>query len=114
MFPREHRLRHEKDIKALFANGKSVFGIYVGLKVRKNNLPLSRFAVVVGTKVSKRAVVRNRLKRRVRAIAHERLRSITSGYDVLFLVRKEALEATFEELETELVKTLKKAKLLCV
>ena len=55
----------------------------MGLKFRANALPVSRFAVVAGVKVSKKAVVRNRLKRQVRAIVHEVLGEITPGYDVL-------------------------------
>ena len=114
MLPREYRLRHDKDIKTLFAKSKSVFGIYVGIKFTKNKLDVSRFAVVVGTKVSKKAVDRNRLKRQVRAIIHERLGDITPGFDVMLLVRKEAVGHTYEELEAQLVKALTKAKLLKV
>ena len=114
MLPREYRLRHDKDIKALFAKGKSVFGIYVGLKFAKNKRDVSRFTVVVGTKISKKAVDRNRLKRQVRAIIHERIDEIAPGFDVMFLVRKEAVGRTHKELEGQLIKTLTKAKLLNV
>ncbi|NQV90636.1 ribonuclease P protein component [Candidatus Uhrbacteria bacterium] len=112
MLPSEYRLRHEKDIKTLFARGKSVFGIWVGMKFRKNGLETSRFAVVVGTKVSKKAVVRNRLKRQVRAIIHDRLTVITPGYDVLLFMKKEILEKDFKEIEGQVLQSLKKAKLL--
>ncbi len=112
MFPKENRLKSEKDIQTLFASGKSVFGIFVGIKTKKNTLDYSRFTVVVGTKVSKKAVVRNRLKRQVRAIVHEKLSELTSGYDVAFLVKKEAVGKTFEELQGDVEKLLRKSKLL--
>ncbi len=112
MFPKENRLRKEKDIQALFANGKSVFGMFVGLKMKKNTFDQSRFTVVVGTKISKKAVVRNRLKRQIRAIVHEKIEDLASGYDVAFLVKKEIVGKTFEELQSDVEKLLRKSKLL--
>jgi ribonuclease P protein component len=112
MFPTEHRLRHEKDIKALFAKSKSVFGLYVGMRFRKNKQENTRIAVVCGTKVHKSAVVRNKLKRQVRAIVHEHLKEIAPGHDILFFLRKEALDADFKQLKEQIETSLKKAKLL--
>jgi ribonuclease P protein component len=112
MFPKENRLRTEKDIQALFAGGKSVFGMFVGIKIKKNLKEQSRFTVVVGTKISKKAVVRNRLKRQIRAIVHAKLCELSSGYDVAFLVKKEAVGKNFEELQSDVEKLLRKAKLL--
>jgi ribonuclease P protein component len=114
MFPSEHRLRQEKDLKALFAKGKSVFGIFVGLKFRKNNLEVSRFTAVAGLKVSKKAVVRNRLKRQVRAIVEKHIPDIAPGFDIAFLIRKEAVGKTANELEKHLIQSLEKGKLLIV
>lgn len=112
MFPAEHRLRHEKDIKALFAKSKSVFGIYTGMRFRKNNQEHTRIAVVCGTKVSKRAVVRNRLKRQVRAVVQEHLEKIAPGHDILFFLRKEAVGVKFHDLKQQIETSLTKAKLL--
>ena len=112
MLPQVHRLRLEKDIKTLFARGKSVFGSFVGLKFFKNNLPVSRFAVVAGIKVSKSAVVRNRLKRQVRQIVHSKLDSIALGHDVLLFLKPQAVGKTFDELQVQVLLSLKKAKLL--
>ncbi|HAU65813.1 MAG: Ribonuclease P protein component [Candidatus Uhrbacteria bacterium GW2011_GWF2_39_13] len=114
MLSPEYRLRHEKDIKALFARGKSVFGIWLGMKFQPNKLPVSRFAVVVGTKVSKKAVVRNRLKRQIRAVIQVNLLQINPGYDILFFLKKEAVGKDFEEISKQVVQSLKKARLLSV
>ncbi len=112
MLPQAHRLRLEKDIKTLFARGKSVFGSFVGIKFRANALPVSRFAVVAGVKVSKKAVTRNRLKRQVRAVVHEMLPKIAHGYDVLLYVKPQAVGKPFDLLQKEVLAGLKKAKLL--
>lgn len=112
MLPQEHRLKSDKDIKALFAKGKGVFGSLVTIKYKKNTLGVSRFAIVAGLKVSKKAVERNRLKRQARAIIHEQLANIMPGIDIGILLKKEALTAPRDELKTQIIKGLKKATLL--
>lgn len=112
MLPAKHRLRLESDIKALLAKGRSVFSSLVGMKMRPNNLPLSRFAVVVGTKIDKRAVARNRLKRRVRAIIHEHLGIIRPGFDVCLFPKRAAISIRTDELKKEMIALLKRARLL--
>lgn len=108
MLPKEHRLRLDKDIKTLFSKGKSVFGLCVGVKYRPNRLLVSRFAVVVGTKVSKRAVVRNRVRRQLRGILFRYLSEIKPGFDVMLMVKKEAIGKKSKELEVELLQTFKR------
>lgn len=112
MFSSENRLRNDKDIKTLFARGKSVFDLSLGIKFRKNNLQTSRFAIVVGVKVSKKAVDRNRLKRRIRGIVEKHLVSIAPGFDVMFLVKKEAMAKPTPELEVQILRAFKRAKLV--
>ena len=63
MFKQENRLRHEKDIKAVLKKGTSVFDAVCGVKFAPNGGEPSRYAVVVGTKVHKSAVKRNRVRR---------------------------------------------------
>ena len=112
MLPQQNRLRHEKDVKTLFAKCRSVFGSLVGMKVRPNRLAVSRFAIVVGVKTAKSAVDRNRIKRRVRAIIHAHISELKGGFDVGLLPRKEALSVKYAELEAQLLTSFKKARLL--
>ncbi len=112
MLPAPHRLRREKDIKRLFDKGKGVFDDVCGVKYAKNDLPITRFAVVAGLKVSKKAVARNRVKRQVRAILEKQLSALAPGYDVAMLIRPAALKATFQQIEEHVVKALEKAKIL--
>lgn len=114
MLPKEYRLRHEKDIKALFASAKSVFGHAAGVKFRKNKRGHSRFAVVVGSKVSKSAVVRNRIRRQIRAFIEQHLEEISPGYDVLVLVRPDAARLARPDIRRQMKRMFKKAGLLRV
>ncbi len=108
MLPKIYRLRQEKDIKALFARGKSVFDIVLGIKFKRNNFSHSRFAVVVGAKISKRATVRNLIKRRLRAILEKYLEDFRPGFDIIVLVKEGVTKRTFLELEHELLGLLER------
>lgn len=112
MLPAPYRLRREKEIKRLFDKGKGVFDDLCGVKYAKNGLSVTRFAVVAGLKVSKKAVARNRVKRQVRAILEKQLGILTPGYDVAMLIRVAALKATFQQIEEHVVHALAKAKLV--
>jgi len=107
MLSKEHRLRNDKDIKTLFAKGKGVFGLLVNIKYRSNHILVSRFAVVVGTKVSKKAVVRNRLRRQINAIIFKRLKNFCPGFDVVLMPKKEAIGKKSKDFEEEIFKTFK-------
>lgn len=112
MLKQENRLKNDKDIKTLFAKGRSVFDINFGMKFIKNSLSNSRFAIVVGTKVSKSAVVRNKIKRRIRSILEKRMPEIKPGFDVLVMVKKESLSQTFDQVANQIENILKRGKLL--
>ena len=112
MLPYDYRLKKETDIKKLFSKGKGVFDTKVGTKIRKNGLGQTRFVIVVGVKVHKRAFRRNRIRRRVRAILEEHLSHIAPDYDVAIIARPEALTASYKELEVSVLSALKKVGVL--
>ena len=108
MLPKDYRLRLDKDIKILFSQGKSIFGVITGVKYRPNHLKTSRFAIVIGKKISKKAVVRNRLRRQIRAMLYEELKNFKDGYDLMILVRPNIINKKREEIYNDLFKVLKK------
>mgnify|MGYP003964310371 CR=1 FL=1 len=112
MLPKNYRLRNEKDIKALFANSKSVFDVGVGLRYKKNQNPHSRFAVVVGIKVSKKAVDRNRIKRRIRGVLEMNIESLCGGYDVVLIARPQVLAMDAKSTRVSVETVLNKAGIL--
>ena len=57
------------------------------LKERKNGLLLNRFGIVVSKKIDKRAVVRNKIKRTFRYALVDLNKNMTSGHDILFIVK---------------------------
>lgn len=67
MFKKENRLNQNRDIQATFARGRSFFNPLIQIKYfARVGAKISRFTVVAGIKVDKRAVRRNRIKRIIR------------------------------------------------
>lgn len=114
MLPALHRLKQEKDFSQLARSRKIAFSKGLGMKMRENLLPYSRFGVVVGLKVHKKANRRNLLKRRIREILRKHLKEIAPGYDVMVMTNPKALEADFADLEAQVLSCLKKLKLIGV
>jgi ribonuclease P protein component len=112
MLPLKNRLKNKKDFDEVFKRGKGVEGIFLFLKVNNNSLEESRFGFVVSQKVNKKAVVRNKIKRRLREIIINRKNFIKKGLDVIILAKKGAEQRTFLETQEELTRLLKKIQAL--
>ena len=76
-----------------------------------SNTP-SQFAFSVSKKVSKKAVVRNKLRRRGYASVQSVIQNIKPGYAVVFSFKKEAAEKDFQTTKAEIVGLLNKAGIL--
>ena len=61
--PKKNRLKKKKDFEEVFKKGKAVRGNFLFVRYLKNSLQFPRFAFVVSSKVSKKAVARNRIRR---------------------------------------------------
>ena len=73
------------------------------LQVRENQRDHCRFGLTVTKKISKSAVVRNRIRRRLRAAACDVLPgSAASGYDFVLIGRKETETLEYAKLTGDL------------
>lgn len=113
MLARTNRLTKDRDIERVFKRGRSIYAGALALRLARNELALSRLAVVVSLKVSKKAVERNRLKRRLREITRrEIVPHLKTGFDIVIITKKPLLELPFEELKKLTIGLFKKARLL--
>lgn len=99
MLAKKYRLTAEKDYAKIFSKGRPFNGRGVGMKAMRNTLEVPRIGFVVSTKVAKRAVVRNLVKRRMREIVRKALPRLIGGVDIAFMARSESVNMTFGELE---------------
>lgn len=72
------------------------------------DVPESQFGISISKKVSKKAVVRNRIKRQIKAIIRQMLANIRPGWQVVIVVRTAAVECEFDDFLRELEYLFKK------
>jgi ribonuclease P protein component len=106
------RIRKNKEFLNLYKKGGFFKNQFFLLKFVKNNLKNSRFGFVVSLKVSKRAVDRNLLKRRMREIIRSLDKNIEDGYDVVFIMNSNSLNIKFVDLKNNVINSLNSVKLL--
>lgn len=77
--------------------GRRASSLLFQVVARPSTLLDSRFAIVAGRVVDKRAVVRNRLRRRVREYIRTHLAQIPPARDIGIIIKKEAAAASRDD-----------------
>ena len=114
MLPREHRLTERRDFAAVYARKKSWADNRLVLYVRRYKPEESetpRFGFSVSKKVGK-AHVRNKVKRRLRHICRACQKLWAIGFDVIFVARGAAAEATFADMDISVRNLMRRAGIL--
>lgn len=112
MLPKPHRLTKTRDFENVHQKGKFISEKFLAIKFLKNNLAISRFGILVGVKVSKKAAKRNKVKRRISESIRLSLNQIRPGFDVVVLTKPEIIEKTYQEIDSTIKNIFRKAKLL--
>ena len=115
MLPKINSLKKGKDIERVFEKGKRFKEDFLILKITKNALSQTRFGFIVSKKVSKKATLRNKIKRKLREIVSKKGRhpSVTRpGMDILLIALPGLETKDFWEIDETLNKLFKKAKCL--
>lgn len=109
MLPSQNRLKKPADIARVYRQGRYGGGGALSVKARRTGQPESRAAIVVGKKVDKRAVVRNRNRRRVAAALLELWPSVAKGYDIVVSVHQDLSEQQAAQLKELVSRALQSA-----
>jgi ribonuclease P protein component len=105
LLARENRLLKADDFRSTMKHGRKLASVHLVTYIhRDSSLSETRFGFVVAKSVGG-AVIRNLVKRRLRAIAREFLQTQPSAKDLSIVVRalEGAPKASFEELKSELL-----------
>jgi len=109
MLTKKFRLRRKEDVEAVFKKGESVVISGLVLRFLPNSLDHSRVAVLVGKKLVKKSVDRNRIRRRIREIVRLHFSKIPTGFDLLIVAREiKLLEIDFTIIEKLFLAILQK------
>ncbi|USR91471.1 ribonuclease P protein component [Phormidium yuhuli AB48] len=123
MLPKAHRLRHWKDFQTVYRRGHRARARVLGLRAYRqsqpetegnstHSVPPTRFGISVGRKISKKAVVRNQIKRRLRAALRQLLPRVQPGWDVIVIAYPEAKECNSRHFLQELEQLLARVEVL--
>lgn len=131
--PKVHRLRHRKDFTAVYQAGLRRNSAHLTLRALRNPLssrdrsgnpseaiqqdaiappvPINpvRVGISISQKVSKRATIRNRIKRQIRAIIQQFLPHISTDWQLVIIVRPGATECDYQQFLQELKQLLMNA-----
>lgn len=107
---RKYRLTHRRAFNYVYKHGKSVSNsnmtlVYTTTKFGK------KFGFSISRKVGK-AVVRNKIKRRLKSGLLPMINSIDSGYNYIFVVKPSSAQLTYDELIASATALLEKARKL--
>ncbi len=115
MISQRNRFHGHNSLNFVYRKGRSVRADYFGLRYAPSKREDYRLAVVVSKKVSKQAVVRNRIRRRI----YEAVRLIKADsnnawrYDIVITVQSpEVAEIPYDELGAAVQAALQKANIL--
>jgi len=109
------RLARSSEINKVFEKGKRLnCGVFLLITAERGNRETrqeqTRGCFIVSKRISKRAVDRNLLKRRFRALFRENYDALPTGLDLVFIARRSMLTTSFEELQERFLKACAKLK----
>lgn len=107
---KEYRIKKSKEIEAILKKKKFVSNAYFVIYIKdQDETNHFRYAMSVSKKIGK-AVVRNHIKRQIRAIIREL--TIKDGVDVFIIARNKIKEISYQEMSEQLCHLLQKQKIL--
>lgn len=104
-------IKLNRDFRLLYKRGKSAVSPVLAMYARKNKLSSNRIGITVSTKVGK-AVVRNRVRRRIREAYRINEESFGPGRDIVIVARVRAASSSFRDIEKNLLRLAESLELL--
>ena len=104
-------LKQNHEFRRLYAKGKSAVAPGMAVYCRKNRYGVNRIGFTTGTKLGK-AVVRNRIRRRLREIYRTNEARLRPGFDIVVVARVRAGHSRYRELERQFLQIADKLGLL--
>lgn len=118
--PKVNRLKNRHEFQTLFREGNRLKSSHLTLRALRLQTPsgiitgATRIGISISTKVSKRAVIRNRIKRQIRAAFRSLLPQIAPGWSLVVVVQPEAVlsKCDYQQFLQELKQLLAKAEVI--
>ena len=104
-------VKENGDFRRIYRRGRSAVSGGVGVYCLKNRKGMSRLGVTVSTKLG-HAVVRNRVRRRLRELYRLHKAELLPGYDLIVVARVRAVDMPYAKLEKQYLHCLSQLELL--
>ena len=104
-------LKKNSDFRRLYSKGKSVVTPYMVVYCRRNGLDHNRVGYTVSTKLG-HAVVRNRVRRRLREIYRLASPRLKTGWDIVIVARGRCVGAEYARMDAAFASACGKLSLL--
>ena len=101
-FPQQFRIKKGSEIKIFFDTGQRIVSHSFFISYLEKEQDGRRFGFIVGKKIGS-AVIRTKLKRRLREIVRQYQHQINKRYDMIFVAKSQIKTKSMKELEKELV-----------
>ena len=110
MLARENRLRKANEITRVYKRGNygAVSGV-LSVKALSSGRGQTRVVVVVGKKISKKAVVRNKIRRRLIGHLQAHWATLRAGYDIVVNVHTDLSAVPMDKIAQSLTQALDRA-----
>ena len=108
---KKYRLRKNMEFKKVYSVGKNYWNRNFVLYAKKNKLDETRVGFTI-TKKHGNAVIRNKIRRRMKEIYRLKLGNIKSGYDLILIPKKNVIQISYKELESAMVHIMGIARIL--
>ena len=112
MLAKKNRLTKKKDFENVFKRGRSFKENFLIFKIIENHLGKSRFGFVVSQKISKKAILRNKIKRRISESVRCKIGKLKKGIDGILIALPKIGEKDFLEIDETIKELFKRAKIL--
>ena len=111
MLKKINRLKKRYQFSYVYKYGEHVSGNYIVLYFTTSKTKTMKVGFAVTKKVG-HAVVRNKIRRRLREIVKNQLQNLKQNYNIIVVAKDSITNARFDELANEFNKLIKKANLL--
>lgn len=111
MLAKVNRIRKRQDFSRIFRSGTSFRSQHLRLHVVRTPKN-KRWSITISTKISKKAVVRNRLRRRLNGFIREYWPQLQENIDVVIVVTRDFSQLETTALRQEFLKLCSQANIL--
>jgi len=111
MLAKKNRLNKKKDFGQVLKEGKSLKEKFLILKIGKNKTGQIRFGFIVSQKVSKKATIRNKVRRKISELVKLRIKKIKKGVDAILIALSGIEKKEFLEIGEMVDNLFKRAKI---